>query len=93
MKKFEVINPKGVTLASGVLQLNKDQAGSREHALRKLGDGLFLIEQPVQFKLGEIFGYDGEAGKALLAEMEPVEKTKAKSAKKAKPAADQADAQ
>lgn len=86
MNRYEVINPKGVTLHSGVLQLSKGQASARTYALSSLKDDLYLIEKPVQFKCGEVFGYDGEVSKALLVEIEPVEKAKAKPAKKAKPA-------
>lgn len=72
MKRYEVISVK-VTLASGVLQLSKEQAGCREHALRPMGDGLFLIDQPVEFKCGEVIGYDGEINKILMTEIEPLD--------------------
>lgn len=58
---------------SGILELAPEQASSRSHALASLGEGLFEIREPVQFKRGEIVGYDGDVNKALLQLIEPVE--------------------
>lgn len=67
MQKVTVIE-RPVTIAPGaVLQLKKDQAASRLHSLKNLKQGLYLVEKPVQFKLGENFGYDGPIDKTLLA--------------------------
>ena len=48
-----------VNLTSGTLELSKDQARRRIHALEKVSDGKYLIKSLVQFKAGETFGYDG----------------------------------
>ena len=50
---------KGVaTLGEGILALTPRQAAIRGHALKPLGEGLFEILKPVQFKAGESFGYN-----------------------------------
>lgn len=82
MKRFVVTAIKA-QLFSGVLQLSKAQADARTYALKALGDDLYLIGKPVEFKAGEEFGFDGEVSKALLQEMEPVEVNEAKKATKA----------
>jgi len=69
MKQYFVI-ALAVNIAGGILALNKDQAESRVHCLEDLGDGLYEVRKPVQFKHGEEFGYDGEINKALLQELE-----------------------
>lgn len=67
MQKVTVIE-RPVTIGPGaVLHLKKDQAASRSHSLKSLGRCLYLVEKPVQFKLGEKFSYDGPVDKALLA--------------------------
>ena len=48
-----------ITIRSGKLQLNDDQARRRQHALKDLGGGLFEVMGDCGFKHGEIFGYDG----------------------------------
>lgn len=73
MKRFCVVGTKGVTLHSGVLQLSAEQASARAYALRSLGDDLYLIEKPVQFKCGEEFGFDGEVTKVMLVDLDPIE--------------------
>jgi len=45
--------------------LTAAQASARSHNLKPLGDGRYQIANPVQFKAGEEFGYDGELPKAL----------------------------
>ncbi|WP_020675282.1 hypothetical protein [Geopsychrobacter electrodiphilus] len=55
---------------SGILQLNDQQASARQHALEDLGDGLYEIKQPVQFKRGEELGFDGDVSKLLLEQLE-----------------------
>lgn len=58
-----------VDLLSGVLDLNEDQARRRKGWLKKLESGLFEIIKPVQFKAGEVFGFDGELSKYHLERM------------------------
>lgn len=72
MNNYEVTNPTGITLHSGVLSLTKAQAASRTYALNNLGDGLYQVKAPVTFKRGEVFGYDGPLPKSFVAQMAEV---------------------
>jgi len=67
------------SFSSGILELTPDQASSRAHALTPLGDGLYEVTQPVQFKNGEVVGFDGDTNKALLQLVEPIEANLGKS--------------
>lgn len=62
-----------IQLISGILELTPEQAAARSTALDNLGEGLYLITAPVQFKRGETIGYDGEVSKALTEEITPLE--------------------
>jgi hypothetical protein len=70
MERYEVVAPH-VEIHTGILQLSKEQADARAHALDDLGEGLYQIRRPVQFKCGETFGYDGTVNKALLQLIKP----------------------
>ena len=61
-----------VNLPAGtVLGLSESQAASRMHALQPKGrKGVYLAMQPVQFKVGETFDYDGELPKSLAQSVE-----------------------
>jgi len=63
-KKY-VVTAISATLPTGIVTLSPAQASSRAQNLKSLGDGRFQIVNPVQFKAGEEFGYDGELPKAL----------------------------
>lgn len=54
------------SFAAGILELTPVQASARSHALKPLGDSLYEVTAPVQFKNGEVVGYDGEINKSLL---------------------------
>lgn len=62
-----------ITLHSGRVKLTEDQANRRASCLsndKKGGKaGVYNIEKPIQFKLGEVFGYDGEIPKSMLDEV------------------------
>lgn len=73
MKTYTVTEVTGVTIHSGILLLNDLQATARVNALINLGEGLYEIRGPVQFKCRETFGYDGEVNKALLEKIVEVE--------------------
>ena len=81
-----------VRLHSGVLELTKDQAHARRHNLKSLGKNRFEIVNPVEFKVGEVIGYEGDIPKALAtvmideaaAKKEAAKKEKAEAAEKAK---------
>lgn len=76
----QYIATRPVTLQFGVIGLTEQQAMARLHNLDRLDNGKFRIVQPVQFKAGESFEYDGELPKSLAAQIE----TKAPVAPKAK---------
>lgn len=68
MKKYTVIGIKA-GINSGIARLSDSQASARSHALKILGDGLYEIISPVEFKRGEEFEWDGETNKVLLEEV------------------------
>lgn len=76
----QYIATRPVTLQFGVLGLTGQQAMARLHNLVRLNNGKFRIMEPVQFKAGESFAYDGDLPKSLAARVE----TKALAAPKAK---------
>lgn len=53
-----------VTIRSGLFKLSKEQVRRREHILVKVKGG-YEITQPIQFKLGEKFEYQGPVDRAL----------------------------
>jgi len=68
MKTYTTI--AAARIGTGILALSVQQASTRTHALRDLGDGRFEILQPVEFKVGETFGYDQEIPRVLAACLE-----------------------
>ncbi len=63
------------TLGSGKIELTPEQAGPRVNAgtiAATKKDGVFEVVGQVQFKRGEVFGYDGEFPPSLLEDMSPV---------------------
>lgn len=71
MQRYIVIG-SSVGFISGILELTYEQAASRRDALIDLGEDLFEITSPVQFKRGEELGYDGEVNKQLLQSLEEI---------------------
>ena len=98
MKKFVVINRTGISIHTGLVQLDEKQAARRSGKLAAVKDrpGVYEIKSPTMFKCGEKFGYDGAISKAMMTEIEDetaAEKRKQEEAKKAeevKPAAPKA---
>lgn len=70
MQRYTVTG-HSVNIHSGILDLAPEQAASRLHSLADLGDGLYEVLSPVQFKRGEEIGYDGEVNKALMQQIAP----------------------
>lgn len=68
MIKYQVINAP-VTLYTGLLVLNADQVRRRKHLIEHVENDVFMIVKPVNFKVGEIIGYDGELSKALAMQL------------------------
>ncbi|TAK45259.1 MAG: hypothetical protein EPO27_10595 [Betaproteobacteria bacterium] len=54
-----------LTLGAGRVRIDVEQAKTRAHNLKPLGEGLHEIVNPIQFKRGERFGWDGEVPKAM----------------------------
>lgn len=71
MKKLIVIGISA-NFHTGVLLLSDEQARARSYALKTLGDGLFEIVSPVQFKRGEVVGFEGPVNKAQLQEIQEI---------------------
>jgi hypothetical protein len=72
MQRYTVTG-HSVNIHSGILDLTHEQAASRLHSLTDLGDGLYEVLYPVQFKRGEEIGYDGEVNKNLLQSIESID--------------------
>ena len=64
MHRYTTIAP--ITLHTGIVELTPEQAAPRLYQLNDLGEGLYEITGPVQFKAGETIGYDGDINKALM---------------------------
>lgn len=69
---------------SGLLELDDGQSKPRIHNLRKINDSTFEVMRKVQFKRGEIIGYDGELNKYMLGLLEVVEDVEEKPKTRAK---------
>jgi hypothetical protein len=57
MQYYKVLK-SGLELASGQVCLSEHQASIRNHNIQKNGD-FFTIVNPIYFKVGETFWYDG----------------------------------
>lgn len=69
---------------SGVLVLDKEQARRRRHNLKPLGKDRYEIINPVEFKAGEVIGYEGDLPKSMADVMVSEADAKKAAAKKAK---------
>lgn len=91
LKKYTVIAAMGCTVPAGsLLGLTEKQAARRAHVLEKVRKGVYQATGKVSFKHGEVIGFDGDANKVLMSEVEAVEGKKKPAKKKAKPAAKKA---
>lgn len=72
MKKYEIIG-RFVELHEGVVEVTASQAKRRSAMLAPIGGDLYRIDNPVQFKVGEIIGIDYDVPKSLIEFMRPVE--------------------
>lgn len=94
MTKYQIVQI--ATLHSGVLELTDAQYARRKHALKQIGKSKYEITKPVQFKVGETIGYEGDLPKAMgnvmVDELE-VKKQAAKQSKKTKEAEEKAKAE
>ena len=81
MNKY-LITGRAARITSGILELTAAQANARAHHLELLQDGRFKIITTVEFKQGEVIGYEGDLPKALAALMEPEQPVVKQPAKK-----------
>lgn len=73
-----------VTITDGSVMLNEDQARRRRHKLKPTDkENVFEIMQPIQFKAGEVFGYDGELSKTYKSIIDDLDELKAAEAEAA----------
>lgn len=64
MEKYLIVAT--ATFGAGLrLGLSKEQAAARANALKEVGKGVYVAQQPVQFKAGETVGIDGDLPKSL----------------------------
>lgn len=72
-------------MTAGVLELTPDQIRRRQHNLKVLKDGRCEIINTVEFKQGEVIGYEGAIPKSLAdAMIDPKEKAKKQNKKETK---------
>ena len=65
MRKYQVIN-QHIEIGAGRVLLAPVQYKTRSHNLSAPdADGVCEISKAIQFKIGEIFGFDGNFGKHL----------------------------
>jgi len=65
---------KVVKLISGKVKLSKDQIARRSHLIEDLNNGDYKIIEPIYFKYGEEFRYDGDIPKSMASSVEKKEK-------------------
>lgn len=86
MSQHYTVTQGPLTLAPGrVVRLNGQQAALRAHALKQRKDGAYEVVQPVQFKNGEVLGFDDVPDKAILSAFFSMENIKAIQAEATKP--------
>lgn len=92
IQKYEV-TAVSARINSGVLELTKEQAGPRMHNLKPIKGNKYEVLNTVEFKRGEVFGFDGDLPKVLASALEPESaKTGSKTAAKTGSADDAPDA-
>lgn len=72
MKNLKVTGASA-SFGTGHVKLTAAQASTRKHALEHVGDDVYKILSPVQFKHGEELAFDGELNKHLVASLDEVE--------------------
>lgn len=66
MKQYATVSTTAFP-AGAILGLTAAQVKPRVHALREIREGRYEALAAVQFKAGEVIGYDGELSKAMAA--------------------------
>jgi hypothetical protein len=73
MSNYKVTD-RSINIHAGILVLTPSQADARMHRLTKLGGNRYEVrDPPVVFKHGEVFEYEGELPKTLVAGVEKAE--------------------
>lgn len=72
------------TILQGTLELTRAQYIVRKHNLEELKEGIYRVINQVQFKSGEVIGFDGIPPKVLQEVMEPEQPVEVKPLKKVK---------
>jgi hypothetical protein len=68
------VTEASINVHAGTLGLSPSQADARLHRLTKLGGNRYEVrDPPVVFKRGEVFEYEGELPKTLVAGVEKAE--------------------
>lgn len=75
MQKYKV-TARVAVIPSGVIAISAEQSGPRRHNLRDLGGGRFEVQKPVEFKAGEVIGYEGDLPKAMADNLEEMVEAK-----------------
>lgn len=72
MNIYTVIG-KLASIGAGRVKLDDDQARTRRHNLKHIDADVFEIVNPIQFKHGQQFGYQGEIDNVLKANLAEIE--------------------
>jgi len=83
--KIYRVDAKSYSFFHGLVQLTEKQAKPRAHQLKPLGEGIFEIVQPIEFKAGEELGFDGEVNARLLQNITPIPEIKVEQKKEEPP--------
>lgn len=73
--KYEIIG-RFIELHEGLVEVNESQARRRSAMLTPISGGVYRIDNPVQFKVGEIIGLSYDPPKSLIEFMKPIEEVK-----------------
>lgn len=73
MNSYKVTDIKGVTINSGNVALSFEQALRRRYGVKIQPDGTYNVTAPIQFKAGEVFGYNGTIPKGMAECLTPTE--------------------
>ena len=72
MRKYQIVG-SFIELHEGLVEVNESQAKRRSAMLAPVGNGIYRIDNPVQFKVGEVIGIDYDPPKSLIDFMMPLE--------------------
>ena len=73
--RYEIIG-RFIELHEGLIEVNESQAKRRITSLAPVGGGIYRIDKPVQFKVGEVIGIEYNPPKSLVEFMLPLDEIK-----------------